>query len=222
MRSFPLRIAPSILAADSGRLAEQVKEAEAGGADLIHCDVMDGHFVPNLTFGSGVVAALREATHLPLDVHLMILQPELSLKFYAAAGATIITVHQETCPHLHRTLMEIRRMGAQAGVALNPSTPVAMIEPVAEEMDLLLIMTVNPGFGGQHFIEACLRKIEAARALRERMNLKFSIEVDGGIDTTTAAKVVSAGADTLVAGTAVFAGSVAENIRALRQAAQVC
>jgi len=222
MKTSTLRIAPSILAADFGRLTEQVKEAEVGGADLIHCDVMDGHFVPNLTFGSGLVAALREATHLPLDVHLMILQPELSLKFYAAAGATIITVHQETCLHLHRTLLEIRRMGAQAGVALNPSTPVAMIEPVAEEIDLLLIMTVSPGFGGQRFIEACLRKIEAARALRERMNLEFSIEVDGGIDATTAAKVVSAGADTLVAGTAVFAGSIAENIRALRQAAQAC
>jgi ribulose-phosphate 3-epimerase len=222
MNANPLRIAPSILAADFGRLAEQVKEAEAAGADLIHCDVMDGHFVPNLTFGSGVVAALRNATHLPLDVHLMILQPELSMKLYAAAGATIITVHQETCPHLHRTLTDIRRLGALAGVALNPSTPVEMIEPVVEEMDLLLIMTVNPGFGGQHFIEACLRKIEAARELRERMNLHFSIEVDGGIDAKTAAKVVAAGADTLVAGTAVFAGNITENIRTLRQAAQAC
>jgi ribulose-phosphate 3-epimerase len=219
MKPFPLRIAPSILAADFGMLAAQVKAAEQAGADLIHCDVMDGHFVPNLTFGPGVVAALREAARLPLDVHLMILQPELSMKVYAAAGANIITVHQETCPHLHRTLMEIRRLGAQAGVALNPSTPVALIEPVVEQMDLLLIMTVSPGFGGQPFIEACLRKIEAARALREKMRMNFSIEVDGGIDATTAPRVIAAGADTLVAGTAIFAGSIADNIRTLRQAA---
>lgn len=216
-----IRIAPSVLAADFGCLAEQVKEAEEAGADLLHCDVMDGHFVPNLTFGPGVVRALRNSTTVPLDVHLMILDPELSMKAYAEAGAAIITIHQETCPHLHRTLTEVRRMGVEAGVALNPSTPVATIEPVLDEMDLLLIMTVSPGFGGQQFIEACLRKVEAARTLREQSGLRFSIEVDGGIDTTNAGRVVAAGADTLVAGTAVFDGSIAENIRALREAASL-
>ena len=198
-----------------------MKEAEDSGADLIHCDIMDGHFVPNLTFGPDIVHTLHNSTSVPLDVHLMILQPELSMKSYAEAGASIITVHQETCPHLHRTLTEIRRMGAKAGVALNPATPVAMIEPVLEEIDLLLIMTVSPGFSGQQFIEACLRKIEAARALRDRSRLYFSIEVDGGIDKSTAARVVAAGADTLVAGTAVFSGPISENIRTLRRAAEV-
>lgn len=220
MTSFPRRIAPSILAADFRCLAEQVQQAEAGGADLIHCDIMDGHFVPNLTFGPGVVRAIGTATDIPLDVHLMILQPELSLKAYAKAGAAIITVHQETCPHLHRTVTEIHRLGAKSGVALNPSTPVSTIEPVLEEIDLLLIMTVNPGFGGQRFIESCLRKIEEARTLRERTGLPFSIEVDGGIDDTTAGIVARAGADTLVAGTAVFGGDIAANIQSLRKAAE--
>jgi ribulose-phosphate 3-epimerase len=220
MKSLPLRIAPSMLAADFGRLTQQISEAEKGGADLIHCDVMDGIFVPNLTFGPGVIRALRSATDIPLDVHLMIVKPELSMQAYADAGAAIITIHQEASVHLHRTLAEIRRMGIQAGVALNPSTPVATIEPVVEEIDLLLIMTVNPGFGGQQFIEACLRKVEEAHALRERSGLDFSIEVDGGIEPTTIGRIARAGADTFVAGTAVFNGEIAKNIQSLRQAAQ--
>jgi len=220
MKSLPIRIAPSMLAADFSKLAEQIKETEKGGADLIHCDVMDGLFVPNLTFGSEVIHTLRKTTDIPLDVHLMIVKPELSMQAYADAGAAIITIHQEASIHLHRTLTEIHQMGIQAGVSLNPSTPVATIEPVLEEIDLLLIMTVNPGFGGQQFIEACLRKVEEASTLRERAGLKFSIEVDGGIDPATIGRVASAGADTFVAGTAVFHGNIAENIQSLRQVVQ--
>ena len=220
MKSLPLRIAPSMLATDFGKLAEQISEAEKGGADLIHCDVMDGIFVPNLTFGPEVIRTLRKATNVPLDVHLMIVKPELSMQAYADAGAAIITIHQEASVHLHRTLTEIHRMGIQAGVSLNPSTPVSTIEPVLEEIDLLLIMTVNPGFGGQQFIETCLRKVEEAHALRESSGLGFSIEVDGGIEPATIGRAARAGADTFVAGTAVFQGAIAKNIHTLRQTAQ--
>ncbi len=220
MKSLPIRIAPSMLAADFSKLAQQISEAEKGGADLIHCDVMDGLFVPNLTFGPEIIRTLRKVTDVPLDVHLMIVKPELSIQAYADAGAAIITIHQEASVHLHRTLTEIRRMGIQAGVSLNPSTPVSTIEPVLEKIDLLLIMTVNPGFGGQQFIEACLRKVEEAHALRERSGLGFSIEVDGGIEPATIGRVARAGADTFVAGTAVFHGAIAKNIQSLREATQ--
>jgi len=217
--SRSVRIAPSILAADFLHLADQIKECEKAGADLLHCDVMDGHFVPNLTFGPPLIRQLHQMTKLELDVHLMIEKPELSLDAYREAGAAAITVHQETCPHLHRTLSHIRELGARAGVCVNPSTPVELLEPVLGDFDILLIMTVNPGFGGQHFIESMLPKILQADQWRKEGVAEFSIAVDGGIDSRTAPLVVESGADVLVAGTAVFDGNIAENIRRLREAA---
>ncbi|MCX6600326.1 MAG: ribulose-phosphate 3-epimerase [bacterium] len=217
--SRSIRIAPSILAADFLHLADQIKECEKAGADLIHCDVMDGHFVPNLTFGPLLIRQLHQITKLELDVHLMIEKPELSLDAYRKAGAAAITVHQETCPHLHRTLAHIRELGARAGVSLNPSTPLELLEPVLGDFDILLIMTVNPGFGGQHFIESMLPKILQADQWRREGVAHFSIAVDGGIDPKTVPLVVESGADVLVAGTAVFEGNIAENIRRLREAA---
>jgi ribulose-phosphate 3-epimerase len=216
--SSSLRIAPSILAADFLHLEDQIKECEEAGADLLHCDVMDGHFVPNLTFGPPLIQQLHQATTLELDVHLMIEKPELSIDDYREAGAAAITVHQETCPHLHRTLAHIREMGARAGISLNPSTPLELIEPVLGSFDILLIMTVNPGFGGQHFIEGMLPKILHADQWRKKNLAQFSLAVDGGIDPLTAPLVVKAGADVLVAGTAVFEGNIRYNIRRLREA----
>ncbi len=214
----PVRIAPSILAADFMRLGEQVAECHVAGADLIHCDVMDGHFVPNLTFGPPLISQLKKATKLDLDVHLMIEAPERSVDQYRNAGAAAITVHQEVSPHLHRSLAHIRSLGARAGVALNPSTPFESVMSVLGSFDMLLIMTVNPGFGGQSFIESMLGKISAAREWRDREQVPFSIAVDGGIDSSTAPRVVSAGADTLIAGTSVFSGNIARNVAALREA----
>ena len=214
-----IKIAPSILAADFARLGAQVREAEEAGADYIHVDVMDGHFVPNLTIGVPVVQSLRAVTDLPLDVHLMIEHPERLISAFAEAGADILTVHVEACPHLHRTVQQIREAGCMPGVALNPATPVALIEPILEDVDLVLVMTVNPGFGGQAFIESTLPKVRALRHLLESRDLPVEIEVDGGINPETAPRAVTAGADVLVAGTAIFnaRASIRENIEALRR-----
>ncbi len=212
-------IAPSILSADFTRLGEQIAAAEDGGADWIHVDVMDGHFVPNITIGPLIVAAAKRATRLPLDVHLMIENPDRYLRDFVEAGAAWLTVHQETCPHLHRTVQKIRELGARPGVAVNPSTPVETLIDILPFVDLVLVMTVNPGFGGQRFIEACLAKVaRLARQLEGRGLQHIAIEVDGGIDPTTAPRAAAAGASVLVAGSAVFGqGSIADNIGAIRR-----
>jgi ribulose-phosphate 3-epimerase len=200
-----LRIAPSILSADFARLGEEIQEAEQGGADWIHVDVMDGRFVPNITLGPVVVESIRPYTRLPLDVHLMIVEPEKYIADFVKAGADLVTVHAEACIHLHRTLQMIRAEGAKAGVALNPATPVSVLEHVLDELDLVLIMTVNPGFGGQQFIEATLKKIASVKKmLKERNMTHIDIEVDGGINVETAPQVVNHGANVLVAGNAIF------------------
>lgn len=200
-----LRIAPSILSADFARLAEEIINVEAGGADWIHVDVMDGHFVPNLTIGPLVVESIRPHTTLPLDVHLMIEQPDRYIADFAKAGADLISVHAEADRHLHRTLHLIKELGIKSGVVLNPATPLTAIEHVLEEVDLVLIMTVNPGFGGQKFINSTLPKINRLRALLQKQGLQhIDIEVDGGINEHTAPLAVEAGANVLVAGNAVF------------------
>ncbi|WP_287370964.1 ribulose-phosphate 3-epimerase [Oceanithermus sp.] len=214
-------IAPSILSADFARLAEQVRAAEAAGADWIHVDVMDGRFVPNITMGFVVVEALRSVTRLPLDVHLMIVEPERYVERFVAAGADVVTVHAEATPHVHRTLQLIRSAGAKAGLAVNPATPLDWFEDVLGELDLALLMSVNPGFGGQRFIPRSLERLERLAALRDRVNPGVRIEVDGGVGPANAAELVRRGADVLVAGSAVFGGgAVAEKLRALRDAAQ--
>jgi ribulose-phosphate 3-epimerase len=199
-----VKIAPSILASDFSRLGEQVLAAEAAGADYIHVDVMDGHFVPNITMGPMVVDAVRQVTGLPLDVHLMIESPERYLAEFCAAGADVLTVHVETCPHLHRTVQQIRTLGCRAGVTLNPATPVCSLEEILPYVDLVLVLTVNPGFGGQTFIQGMLPKIKRVRAMLDEIGSSAELEVDGGIGPKTAPLAIHAGADVLVAGSAIF------------------
>jgi ribulose-phosphate 3-epimerase len=204
MPSRPRKIAPSILASDFARLGEEVRAVDAAGADLLHIDVMDGRFVPNLTVGPAVVAALRAVTKLPLDVHLMIVEPERFVEDFARAGADLISVHLEASPHLHRTVQHIRALGKKASVAVNPHSPLDGLDVVLPDLAMVLLMTVNPGFGGQHFIEAVVPKIRALRAAIERRGLDVDIQVDGGIGPDTVATVVEAGANVLVAGSSIF------------------
>ena len=216
-----IQIAPSLLSADFAALGEAIARAERGGADLIHVDVMDGHFVPNITIGPPVVKALKRVSRLPLDVHLMIEEPDRYVAAFVSAGAASVTVHAEAVVHLHRTVHLIKTLGAKAGVALNPATPAATLEDIAGDVDYVLVMTVNPGFGGQTFIPRSESKVRAVRELLRRAGSRAPIEVDGGIDVTTAPAIVAAGADILVAGNAIFGSADPERaIRELRAAAQ--
>jgi ribulose-phosphate 3-epimerase len=217
--SQAVQVAPSILAADFARLAEEIQAVEAAGADLIHIDVMDGHFVPNLTIGPGVVAALRPHTKLPFDVHLMVSPVDPLVPAFAEAGADIITVHPEAGPHVHRTVQLIKSLGKKAGVALNPATPAEVLDNVMADIDLILVMSVNPGFGGQKFIASQTAKIARIREMISAAGRSIDLEVDGGITPDTGSRVIAAGANILVAGTAVFSGgpeSYTPNIQALR------
>jgi len=214
-----VKIAPSILSADFARLGEQVAEATKAGADYIHVDVMDGRFVPNLTIGAPVVAAIRAGTSLPLDVHLMIEAPEQHIKHFVNAGANIVTVHIEACPHIHRVIQIIKDLGVKAGIALNPGTPIDTLTEILPFVDLVLVMTVNPGFGGQTFIEGMVEKIARMRAELDRRGLTAELEVDGGINAKNAPRVVQAGATVLVAGAAVFSSgrTIAAALKKLRE-----
>lgn len=218
-RPRKIRIAPSLLSADFARLGDEVLAMTAAGADYLHLDVMDGHFVPNLTIGPGVIKALRPYSSLPFDVHLMISPVDPFIREFAEAGADIITVHPEAGPHLHRTLQLIKSLGKKVGVSLNPATPLDVIDPILDDVDLVLVMSVNPGFGGQSFITSQLEKLRALRHRLDARQREIDLEVDGGINTETARAAIEAGADVLVAGTASFAGGAAayaENIRRLR------
>jgi ribulose-phosphate 3-epimerase len=215
-----IRLAPSILSADFANLGAAVAAVTRGGADQIHVDVMDGHFVPNITIGVPVVKSLRKVTQLPLDVHLMITDPDRYIEPFIDAGANMLSVHVEVLPHLHRTVTHIKKLGAKAGVVLNPSTPVSSIEEIAGDVDFVLVMSVNPGFGGQVFIPGSLKKIRHIRALLDRAGSSAPIEVDGGVDLATVESVVDAGADWLVAGNAVFgSGNAEQAARALKDKA---
>ncbi len=213
-----VKIAPSILAADFAQLGEQVREAEAAGAEWLHIDVMDGHFVPNITIGPLIVAALRPITSLVLDVHLMIEKPERYLADFANAGADRITVHVETCPHLYRTIQQIKELGLKTGVTLNPATPLTTLGEILPEVDLALIMSVNPGFGGQKYISSSTAKVRRLRQMLDEIGSEAELEIDGGVNPQTIPEIVEAGATVLVAGSAIFnqKASIAENIQTLR------
>jgi len=214
-----IKIAPSILSANFAKLGEEIIDVEKGGADYIHVDVMDGHFVPNITIGPLIVEAIKPMTSLPLDVHLMIENPDKYITAFAEAGASIITVHEEACTHLHRTIQAIKAASVKAGVAINPATPVTMIEEILPYVDLVLIMTVNPGFGGQSFIESTVHKIARVHELRKKHQYTYEIEVDGGVKAETAKRCTDAGADVLVAGSAIYnMPNRKEAIEAIRQA----
>jgi ribulose-phosphate 3-epimerase len=217
-----VKIAPSILSADFSKFPEQVKAAVNGGADYIHVDVMDGHFVPNITFGPIIVQGVRKLTDLTVDVHLMIENPDDYLALFAEAGADILTVHYETCSHLWRTIDRIHELGIKAGITLNPATPVELLNPVLAKIEMVLVMTVEPGFGGQKFIDETLKKIEYLNIYKQRNNLNFDIEVDGGIGPATAPKVVKAGANILVAGNSIFGSdNISQAIKDIKNAASV-
>ena len=221
--SAEIKISPSILSADFGRLGEQVAEASKSGADYIHVDIMDGHFVPNLTIGPIIVSGIRPWTELPLDVHMMIEEPDRLIPEFAKAGANILTVHPEACRHLHRVIYQIKELGVRAGISLNPGTPASVLEPVISDVDLVLVMTVNPGFGGQKYIHSVTSKIAKVRQMLDEAGAGAELEVDGGINVETASKAVEAGARVLVAGSAVFndrdtvAGSIARIRESLGQ-----
>ncbi|HBH79505.1 MAG TPA: ribulose-phosphate 3-epimerase [Nitrospira sp.] len=217
----PVLIAPSILSADFARLAEEIAAVEQAGADLLHVDVMDGHFVPNLTVGPPIVESLKKVTKLPLDVHLMITNADAFIPDFVEAGADYLTVHVEACPHLHRTIQSIKERGIKAGVTLNPATPISSLQDILGDVDLVLIMSVNPGFGGQKFIPSVLKKIAEARAMLDRINSHALLEVDGGVKVENTKEIVAAGATTLVAGSAIFSQrDYKATIAALRAAAQ--
>jgi ribulose-phosphate 3-epimerase len=217
-----VRIAPSLLSADFTRLGEEIRIIDEAGADMLHLDVMDGHFVPNLTMGPGIVAAARRVTRLPLDVHLMITDPDRYLEAFVQAGASMISVHVEVLPHLHRTIAAIHELGCRAGVAINPATSPVFLEDIAADLDHVLVMSVNPGFGGQSFIPRSESKVRTVRGLLQKTGSRAVIEIDGGIDIHTAGRVVAAGADILVAGAAVFGQpDPGAALRALRSAASV-